>query len=402
MHLLCTFRVLASLAAGLGLFTVASSLSAQDNRNHLNLLLLPTSQRAADELLQSCSLWSQQSIRAILRDVAAQYQISVWLDRRQDPSQIVELSRSDVPTTLADELDRVATSSGAAGGLVENVYLIAPADRLARIQRAAVVLHGQLASAHQHLAMTNHPLQWDDVISSQELMQLISDTWQIQLQGQVPHDLYHASRFPDSTLATQLSVLLGGFDLHATLINAGSDSSQSAKISQPGGRIHLLISPLSEKATWSDNYARSLTDERRIELSKRYAGSKLEQLADKRWLVQGETNLHLAFLAPKGSKSSSAGKVTHSPNGESQQQYTFSTDQALPVESILVHLGKSLGFQIQWSDQCSPLHRSRLIEMSVKNASREQLLKEICDRAGLAFTDQDTQIFLEPSKTTQP
>jgi|688.fasta_scaffold01259_17 hypothetical protein len=399
MQLHCTFRVLAILAVSLWQLNATSNLSAQDNRNHLNLLLLPTSQRAAGELQQSCSLWSQQSIRAILKDVAAQYQISVWLDRRQDPSQIVELSRSDVPTTLADELDRVATSSGAAGGLVENVYLIAPVDRLARIQRAAVVLHGQLSSTHRHFAQTSHPLQWNDVISSQELMQLISDTWHIQLQGPVPHDLYHASRFPESTLATQLSVLLGGFDLQAMLIGSGGDPGKTA---QPGGRVHLRISPLSEKATWSDNYARSLTDERRIELSKRYAGSKLEQLADKRWMVQGETNLHLDLLAPKNSKSSSVGNATHTPNGESQQQYTFSTDQALPVESILAHLGKSLGFQIQWSDRCSPLHRSRLIELSVKSASREQLLKEICDRAGLTFTDQDTQIFLEPSKTNQP
>lgn len=406
MQLPCTFRFLTVVTATIGLSVLAHKMPAQENRNQVNLLLLPTSQRAVGDLQQSCSLWSQQSIRAVMHDVAAQYKIAVWLDRRLDPNRVIQLHRSDVPTTLSDELARVATSGGAKGGLIENIYVLAPADRLARIQRAAVVLHGQLASAERGFIQINHRLQWDDVISSDELLQQIARTWQIQIEGQVPHDLFHAGHFPDSTLATQLSILLGGFDLQATLIGGPGDiqqpkdNQQSKPALQADQSVRLRIGPLSEKSSWSDNYARSLTESRRIQLQNRFPDGSLNQLADKRWKVQGETNLHWELLTPIPSSLTSDDQAKPTRIDNAQQQYTFSTDQALPVEAILSHLGRSLGFQVRWSEDCGPQHRSRLIELSVKNASRKQLLQEICDLAGLTFTDQQTDIFLEPRRAS--
>lgn len=358
-----------------------SDCQAQENRNQFNQLLLPTSREAQTVLQRSCQIWSTQPLRSTIAELSTNYPLAIWLDRRIDSSQAVALSRTAESATLGDELARMAISCGAASGLVENVYVIAPANRLARIQRAAVVLHGQLASAQKRIASESCSIAWPDITTSGELLELIRKTWSIELVGgQIPHDLMHEGRLPRCSLATQLALALGGFDLQATL-----DTSQSS--------ITLKVQPLAMEAAWQDTYPRQLSSSQVRELQQMFPQSTFEILARNSIKLRGETNAHINMLSLDLSEKRPPKKQA-SP--EPQSLLTFEIKAPIPTEAVLNNLAEKLQFELVWSAECTAIHRNRLIKLKVDKATRQQLFEEIGAVAQLLVVDQQTKVLVSP------
>jgi hypothetical protein len=375
---------------------------AQEDRNRFNLLLLPTSRVAMQKLQKSCRLWTQQSLRSTIQDISRQYGISIWLDRQIDPNQTVSMGSADQDSTLGRELARLASESGNCGGLVENVYLIAPPDRLARIQRAAVALHGQITSLQSETDTRQQILDWPDISSSNEILDRIRTQWDVSVDHELPHDLFYAFEFPKSTLATQVSLLLGAFDCQARLIRGKpvSQSNSDQTLDQSASTIQLSVQPLSTETHWQDIYADSLLSKRKrsppgAELSQTYPGSSIRLLPDQRLAVNAETNVHVDILSLQyqspGRQLARSGKST-------AKKYSFSTDEPLPVEAILTMLSQNFAVRIEWSEDCSPADRNRLTQLRIENASQQELLQKVCEDAQLQLNDLGDRILISPKK----
>jgi hypothetical protein len=362
------------------IFGIASCATAQDfNRNEMNLLLGPTSRKTQRSLKSNCQLIAGQQLRDLLDQISKQYGLSFWIDRRIDPNQVPELPPGQPDSDLADELRRLAIACGGAGGLVENIYLIAPSDRLSRIQRASVVLHGQLASAKRDQALQTRRLEWPDICSSNEVLQTIGQVWDWDIPTtSLPHDLYHAGKLPESHFATQISLLLGGFDMQASLVR------------QPSGASQFQIGPLSAEVAWSDNYHYGLSAASRQLLLSKYPTARLDDVDGKQTKLKGETNLHLDFLA------SVAFQPIVRPKTEKQQRYTFSLAGEVPVYAVLEELGKKLNFKVEWSEKCSSMQRNKLIKFSVQQVTRADLLQTIGEAAGLRCIDLEHTVNILP------
>jgi hypothetical protein len=359
----------------------SATLTAQESRNQFNQLLLPTSRKAHSILQSKCQLWSLQQLERTVSELERQFGIHFWIDRRIDPSQSATLQQSSESLTLGTELERIAVSCGAAGGLVENVYVIAPANRLARIQRAAVVLHGQIASSRKQLAADSRELSWTDITTSQELLDRIKENWGIELiDGTVPHDLHHQGSLPQCSLATQLSLLLGGFDLQASLENPKSN----------GGAPKFKIQPLATAAAWQDTYLKSFTPTQLEELKSKFPQITVETQPKSTFILSGETNAHIQLLSPAVATTK---KPVHN-NGKIVE--VFNLPNETPVENVLNHLAERLKFTLEWSEECTSLHRARLVKLKAENISRPLLLERIGKAAGLVVIDQGSKVVVSP------
>lgn len=384
---------------------------AQDNNNQHNLLLKPTTRQAIERLKQPCRFWSQQSLRTTLNEISRRFDIAIWLDRRIDPTQLVDLPQATENSSLGLELVRLADSIGAGAGLVENIYLVAPRDRLARIQKAAVVLHGQLSSTGKSVVQKVKPLQWSDVTSYQELLSHIQEIWNVEIEVSLPHDLLHAGYFPECSLATQLAILLGGFDLQATMAAVNRNTEQTASVSTPDTglpieshpnaepplsgreeRLAIKIRPISNSIHWKDRYARTANRELLEELTNRFSSDQLEQVSNGWLLVNGETNLHYEIV----SIGIGSGRRRNSTSDESQQLYTFNIEAKLPVEAVLLELSKNFQLELEWSEQCGAADRNRLVQLKAENVTRQQLLELVCERANLSCEQTEKGWIIHP------
>lgn len=354
---------------------------AQENRNELNLLLLPTSVDARAKLKQSCQMSNEKPLRYALVDIYGAYKLPFWVDRRVDLMQAAVVKRLDDSQTLGDELVRLAASCGVQGGFVENIYVMAPANRLARMQRSAVVLHGQLASKNKALAAQSRALEWPDITSSNELLQIIAKQWNVEVPDvELPHDLMHEGMLPKCTLSTQLALLLAGFDLQATLDPASTPD-----------RVKLKFDPLAVTTAWEDTYQRTPSESTLTELRNRYPNGSLEIVKVERKeavKVRGETNLHSDLLAPP------TPKRTNSPRQE--KRLTFELPTQIPIEAVIKKLSQDMKFEAIWSQECNVKHRGKLIQVNVKNATRAELLKAIADAAELRFVDEGERLLIYP------
>ncbi|MBX3420392.1 MAG: hypothetical protein KF752_02435 [Pirellulaceae bacterium] len=378
------------LVAGLWITPWAN---AQENRNAFNLLLRSTSRQALVQMQRECNLWMDQPLRIAVASISQQYGICIWIDRRIDPGQLVSLSSADQSATLGQQLDRLAQSTGAAGGLIENVYLIAPADCLARMQRAAVVLHGQLASKGQTTSNRSQPLEWPALTSSNELLRIILNNWNVESAVELPHDLFHAGQLPACSLATQISLLLGGFDLQAMLDREFGDDRQSDnRAYRSGVALRLKTQALDTVTQWQDWYQVTLSQPKVEHLHGQFPGEVLQRSPDGRWRVQGQTNLHWQVLA--------SGLPPPERAGSSKpQRYSLEIQEPVPVEVVLGNLAKNFGWQLRWSDDCSVAQRNRLVQLKVENVTSQQLLEHVCQQAGLACSLKDHSASIRPAKS---
>lgn len=339
-----------------------------------NLLELPSS-RAAQSALQAPAriFWDQTPLRTGLQELSQQFRISIWLDRDIDPSQLINSTTADAlgAASLQKTLEHIASVADAELGLIENVVYIGPKGRVSRLQRAAIELHDRLSRAGDDpQSATLRELQWDELATPTELLRRIESDWKIEIAGELPHDLLHAGRLlQPATLATQATVLLGGFERELEWLQ--------------GNRFRIV--PLQQADEWQANYRKSDLDLRGLaSLRAKYVGAQCQTRGSISH-VHGATGFHLALLAPPQANRPAPAL------GNKSERYEFEVANT-PVVSVLEHLATSLGFELQWDENCPPARRERRISFKVKQVTLDQLLAEIARTSQLSINRQGTNV----------
>jgi hypothetical protein len=126
--------------------------------------------------------------------VSQAYAVSIWLDRRIDPTQPVTYLPQTIPErsvtwpqdSLGARLEQVLRSADCEVGLVENVVVIGPSAQLPQLQAAAVRLHNALQKEEGRTATEFRPLQWSELSTPQQLLEQIAQNWGITIRGDTP------------------------------------------------------------------------------------------------------------------------------------------------------------------------------------------------------------------------
>lgn len=356
--------------------------SNQDSAPQYNLYQLPSA-KAAIRLLeeQVAFVWENKPLRAGLESLSETHRISIWLDRRVDPGQLVSFQmRGDASErTLLACLRQIAESSGAEVGLIENVVYIGPKGSVARVQLAAVSLHDAICTQNQSSDTQLLELRWEELATYNDLLDQISLGFKVRLSGELPHDLLHAGKLQTpASIATQLALVCGGFDRQANL--------QS--------RDAFSIGPLASRIQWQFEYATaelnpvSAAKSNARRLLAKFGGTFRDRGTSA--LVNGPTALHLALLKP----------AAQGRRGDTDfDGKTWSLEvQNKPAELLLGSIASSIGFQVQWDDACSLEQRNQLVTFKQENASLDQLLQAFATASGLSVERNGSNVNVRPSK----
>ncbi len=343
-----------------------------------NLYTLDTAGQALRRLQAPASFWwENKPLRDGIAELSRAHGVDVWLDRRLDPLQEVSArfpGRSESPT-VASALELLARSvGGAAAGLVENVVYFGPLQSVARVQCAAALLYDQMHPSARPGSADAVPLQWADISSYREVLDSIERQSEWSITGDLPHDLLHAGQLTSpSALATQLALLLAGFDLTAETIE--------------GRRLRLV--PLGARTDWRYTYragelsAAHLTASWLQGLRRRFPASRVDR-RPQGWEVAGPTDLHLALLSPPARREAAA------PSNWARMRWTFEVRNK-PAKGVLDSLAATIGFNTHWTPAALS-HRDRLISFDVANADLDRLLAAFARASGLRIDRQGTEV----------
>ncbi len=352
------------------------SLPAADKTVHVNLLELPSS-RLAQTTLQTTDrfFWEQIELREGLRDLSQAHNLSVWLDRQMDPSHLITTSVSPNVSnpTLLNRFEEIAKLIGGEVGLIENVVYFGPAGRAESLQRAAVELHDAISRTSGNQAKLRD-FAWPELSTSNEILDLLRNQWDIRVDGELAHDLFHEGKFSQpSTLATQLTVLSGGFDKEIQLVQRNSFRFQQ----------------LERRSSWQANYRKIDLDLRRLsELTTKYPSSRC-QTRSMISQVTGVTNFHLELLAIPQPAAAPVINVN-------KQIWDRAEVKNKKVEDVLSALVGSVGLQLFWSEACTAEMRSQLVSFTIEKASFDQLLAEVARASGLKIFREGNRVSIRP------
>ncbi|MCA9134930.1 MAG: hypothetical protein KDA45_17295, partial [Planctomycetales bacterium] len=202
-----------------------------------NLLELATSRQAQASLQSEASFFfEQRPLREGLQEIAEVHGLSLWIDRRIDPTRPLTFNASprDERTELAARLQQVSALADAEFGLIESVIYVGPRGQAERLQRAAVVLHDAISRLQPGNQVQQRDWQWPELSTPNTILKKLEADWQISLAAELPHDLLHAGQLRQpTTLATQLTLLFGGFAQAVQATAAGR--FQAAPLAAEGG-----------------------------------------------------------------------------------------------------------------------------------------------------------------------
>lgn len=387
--------VIAWLVCDGGLPTSAAPPSGSPLAESATVELYRKLSRGRGELGPSLTRWSGVPLRAAAAALESSLDVHVWLDRRLDPEQIVQLELSwDSPWELVTAL---AAASGAEAAPLESVILIAPPEQLTRTLRG----YWELYAAMQTRPATAEPWRWDGVTEVSQLLDGLVTRHRLQLVDDVavPHDLWFPRRVPPLTPAAQWSLLLGGFGLQlspaADLPPRGQPSSSWRIASLPeaaplelsgGGGLPASDRLRAWRGRWPESTLRGSPDDWQISAS----WSALLDL----WWSQPTAETVVGSAAPSANRSSSARPAPNNRAGRSGGRPPASDDRlandrfTLQYRGSLAPLLERLAADLNLTIDPWPLPQSwqqREVQLQIEQLSIDQLLERIGEQVLLGI-----------------
>ncbi len=147
------------------------------------------------------SIVDGRPFREGLKRIADEARVNVWLDRRVDPSQVVEVGA--VGPTVYAALEKLAASQGCVVAVNDNVLLV---GRAAWVDRTL----GSLLSIQKPSQARAATFAWEDLTEPDEALRKVGGE---SIDGKLPHDLWPSTRLAAVTPEVATVLILAQFDL---------------------------------------------------------------------------------------------------------------------------------------------------------------------------------------------
>jgi hypothetical protein len=282
--------------------------------------------------------WGDVPLRERLTEFGKKYGVSVFLDRRVDPDQKIELSARDLPVegVLALAAEKLKLGTCAIG----KVHYIGPKGMTDVLPALVALRKRELARMATRAAWNkSKELKWDEATAPRDIAAALAEEAGAKLEnaGQVPHDLWPAYDLPAMPLTERLTLVLAGFGL-------------TFQVSEDGGQIRVAPIPQDDSLTAAK---------------------------------EGET---VETLGPGVKKTTTKGPP----------KKVFSmTVQKQPAGAVVNTVAKQLDKQFKYD----PSLREKLREdvtFTVKDVSLDELLTKTLRPLGLSYKMTDTAIEIVP------
>ncbi len=375
-HACCWIVVTAS---AIGSFVLGHpSYAAQPAQGLIRFRLvdLDSTKQALATLDQPASFsWRGTPLREGLQNISRAYRLSIWLDRRIDPSLPITLPRVNPQSRdLHSVFQQVAKLAQCEIGLIENVLYVGPRGEVSRLQRAAIEFHNdwsiRKSADGRNATVQMRELSWEELTSPDELLQKVVAAWKVRTSIELPHDLLHAGSLQrPCTIATQLTVALGGFELEPTLGDGFTIEATELRKATDWKTIYLQV-------PWSVTTLKST--------AAKHSGSY--QRRGQGWAVDGDTNMHLAL------KRLQTNQRTPPQRGELR----WSGDIKGPAKNVLEQFAQGQGISVTWDERLTTGPRNKFIQFTVDESSLSELLSAYGEACGFKVRLDEKNITVSP------
>ncbi|MEO1495652.1 MAG: hypothetical protein AAFV43_00715 [Planctomycetota bacterium] len=156
-------------------------------------------------------VWRDVPLREAVDRLGAVADTRVWLDRRVDPTQPLDLNASGV--SVLGALQRLAEANGLSVVTVEGVAYVGPLHGVAQLSRTRSLAAANPALRRRLKRSTT--VRWPRLATPRDVVQQAASDARVRITSldRIPHDLLPAGALPARPLGDQLSLLLVGFGL---------------------------------------------------------------------------------------------------------------------------------------------------------------------------------------------
>jgi len=325
--------------------------------------------------------WGSNPLRPALTNLARIQQVAIFLDRRVDPDQAVDLIITDIP--LHELLQRIASQLKLGLGQVGPVIYLGPPSTASVLGTVAALREEQaqqLPPAVRSRVTRMQPLRWPELATPRELVQEIAAGVGLSVVGleQIPHDLWPAVDLPPLTFVQSLSLVLAGFGL---TFEYSSDGSAIQLQPLPATASILRRIPLrGSPAAVGAEIRRRFPDARfTIEAGSVMVDSTIETVAAIRRMLDSPS--------PRPKIPTAKAKV--------EKRYTLRV-QDKPLGAVAAAIAKELGVELRLAAGAEEL-RDKLVWLDVKEATLDQLLRTLLDPGGLTYRLDEQTLEILPA-----
>jgi hypothetical protein len=335
--------------------------------------------------------WSNLALRPLFKEIAANRQIAIVLDRRIDPS--AERPINVANASLRTGLEGIAKQVGGDASILENLVYVGPksATRTLRtlIELRKFELQGNDAQISKpRRTELNRPQNFEsaDLDTPRELLEKFAGQSRLRVSnGQViPHDLWAGMTLPEVPVIEALSVVLIQFDLTFRWANEGD-------------AIELI--PIPDVVMFERKYPAKKKPADVLALIRQHFPNLEAELLKNEIAVHGllEDHEQIAGLL-RGDVRKKPNKV-EAPNDLRVQIFTLKAER-VPVISLMKKLEES---DVTFHYDLDELKKAGIdletqVDIDVKEASAEQFFKLIFDPVGIQFQIDHLIVKLKPKK----
>jgi hypothetical protein len=338
--------------------------------------------------------WKGQSLAGALAGLSDRENLGVWLDRRVDPDQSIELALRGV--SLQQALEAMARSCDLHVAYMGSIAYLGPDDAASQIMALREKLRGVLENSPRILRQKwfhRSAWTWPRLSEPRRLLQNLFSGTPIKLSGveRVPYDLWDARQLPRMTRVDQATLLLIGFDLTLQIAPDGK-RCQVVPIERPV----IITRQYTIRANQAPAIAR---------LRRQFPDLNMEPLGTERsptalrvtgaWSEQQQFRQALEGRPRVRQQRDSQDSVRPDPQG--RRVYSLEIREQ-SLRNVLQQLASQLPVELTWDErQLATSGHSLDIRISckVRSVSLEQLLEAVLTPAGLHYQRVGRQIRIQ-------
>ena len=334
--------------------------------------------------------WRDQELSAALGRLQQLYDVSLWLDRRLDPRQHVQLQVADQP--LASVIERTAAQCNAEVVSFQSFLYLGPphaAQELPTLVALARESVGNTRAAARRMWLAPDNFAWSRLTQPRALIERWAADCDVALHGgeKIPHDLLPDRPHLNVARVDLAVILLQGFDLTCR-IDARAGAFQIVDIQRP--------------VQMTRSYSLRRIDQSRVDRVLGAVPRDTAELEDDRLVLTGRVETHDMVAAmlgggvPETRQQRAARSSTKRPRKRrGQPAYTLKI-QSQPVGAVIDQLERQLRLTIVWDAEGDvETVRGQRISCEVREATLDELLTAILEPAGLRAEREGKRVVIK-------
>jgi hypothetical protein len=329
--------------------------------------------------LASGFTWGEMPLRQGLDNLSRSNRVAIWLDRRVDPDQKVDIQITEMPLLAA--LEKLAQKLDLAAARVGPVVYLGP-PRIEKLGTLAAMKRQEsetLPAATRRRMAELSPTDWEELAQPRQLIEQTATRCGLRsfYLEQVPHDLWPARQLPAMHGAELLTLLLAGFDM-------------SFEYAPDGSAIRPIAMP--ERIVLVRDYAYTGDLGMAAEKIREFFPAAKVTLGPRKLKVAGSQEEHREIA-----RFLSGQPMRRTVTLPGTKLYSLEV-QGQPVGAIVRALAQQLGREARFDPALTEEDLNRPISFAVKEKTLPELLQAALKPAGLAYELTSKEISISKSR----